>query len=270
MQPKPDRSRMTRVSKRAALWLGASMLGTTVFPQCLQADQLIVHCPLGCPSVNTGNDLVIYHLFALSNDPNTKFADWVAYEVDVTNFGVSPGRNFGPDPMLDPAKTLEPDDYKHANSDPALHADKGHQAPLASFAGNHYWYETNYLSNITPQDGDLNQGPWKDLEDAVRSAVSFRQPLYVITGTTYEGGVRGLPDADEDNDVPDGYFKIVYKPSGEAAYFWMPQSADRHANYCDFKATPAEVNAKIDFTLPGALQESDEVYNALGCPNDPT
>ena len=59
-----------------------------------------------------------------------------------------------------------PDDYTGANA--ALGTDRGHQAPLASFAGTDHWRDTNVLSNITPQASALSQGPWARLETRVR------------------------------------------------------------------------------------------------------
>ena len=47
-----------------------------------KADILSVHCPLGCPSNPIGNDLIFGHVYALSNDPDTKFADWAAFLLD--------------------------------------------------------------------------------------------------------------------------------------------------------------------------------------------
>jgi len=55
----------------------------------------------------------------------------------------------------------------------------------------------NYLSNITPQAKDLNQGAWKNLEEAVRGAVGFRESLYIITGTLYRNEMDALPKADD-------------------------------------------------------------------------
>jgi len=43
-----------------------------------EADTLSVHCPNGCPSNPSTNDLVFTYVYALSNNPTTKFADcWV-------------------------------------------------------------------------------------------------------------------------------------------------------------------------------------------------
>ena len=234
-----------------------------LLPLPANAEILSVHCPLGCPGNPNGNDLVFSHVYALSNNPETKFADWVAYEVDVVNFGNSPGRNWKADPLLDEGATLEPADYQGANSSD-LKADRGHQAPLASFAGSRYWAELNYLSNITPQHKNLNQRAWKELEDAVRSAVSFRDSLFVITGPLYEGGVLQLPNADESHQVPTAYFKTIYNQKGESASFVMKQSISKDAEYCETKTSLAAIRPKVTFGIPG-LAESSALSMRLGC-----
>ena len=63
----------------------------------ISAETLSVHAPLGLAENPQGNDLVFGHLYALSNDPNTKMSDWVAYEVNPINYGVSLGRNWASD-----------------------------------------------------------------------------------------------------------------------------------------------------------------------------
>jgi len=64
-------------------------------PVVYSADTIYsAHCPVGCPENPAGNNLVFGHLYALSNNGNSKMADWVAYEVDVANFGESPGRDW--------------------------------------------------------------------------------------------------------------------------------------------------------------------------------
>ena len=227
------------------------------------ADVLSVHCPLGCPANPAQNDLVFGHLYALSNNADTKFADWVAYEVDVVNFGASPGRKWASEPLLDESETLEAADYKSASSS-VLEADRGHQAPLASFAGSRYWSELNYLSNITPQDKDLNQGPWKNLEEAVRDAVSFRKSLFVITGPLFTSDMPSMPKANEEHKVPSGYFKVVYDTSGKGAAFIMEQSAGRNDDYCQKKVTLDAIQQKVSYSLP-ELKVERGVYARLGC-----
>lgn len=78
---------------------------------------------MGYPTNPESNDLVFSHLYELSNNPNTKFTDWVAYEVNVINFGTSHGRKWRSEPLLKETDTLEPSDYKDANK-PPLKADR--------------------------------------------------------------------------------------------------------------------------------------------------
>lgn len=242
-----------------------SLLSALFFSTTINAAILSVHCPYSCPENPEGNDLIFNHIYALSNNPNTKFADWVAYEVNPINYGVSPGRDWGKEPLLDENETLEEKDYKGANKS-VLEADRGHQAPLATFAGSRYWYEANYLSNITPQDKDLNQGPWKDLEDAIRDAATYEHPLYVITGPTFDKPMPSMPEADEPHQVPSGYFKIVYDRSGGVA-FWMEQDSSRADAFCSKQVTMDRVAEKVQYDLP-SLKIQLELALKLGCKNN--
>jgi len=84
-------------------------------------------------------------------------------------------RKWKADPWLDDDETLEPGDYSKFNDDDSIpERDRGHQAPLAAFKGTVYGWQTNYLSNITPQNAALNQGPWVDLEAKVRDFAKNR------------------------------------------------------------------------------------------------
>jgi endonuclease G len=222
-----------------------------------------VHCPLGCPSlVIQDNDVVFNHTYALSNNPTTKFADWVAYEVNVLNFGDSPGRDWGNDSLINDDESLEEDDYDGAFKN--LKTDRGHLAPLASFAGHPNWSELNYLSNITPQKSALNQGSWVDLEMAVRNAVGFRKSLYVITGTLYSEREKPLPGADEPHVVPSAYFKVIYDSKGNAASFMFDQDLPRNANYCEQTLSNEVLNLVIPFGMPSFVN-SVEVLKRVGC-----
>lgn len=222
-----------------------------------------VHCPLGCPSLYIEkNDVVFNHTYALSNNPTTKFADWVAYEVNVLNFGVSPGRAWGNDSLIDDDESLEEPDYKNAFKE--LKTDRGHLAPLASFAGNKNWNELNYLSNITPQKSALNQGSWVELESAIRDAVSFRNPLYVITGTLYLENEKPLPKADESHKVPSAYFKVIYDLNGHSASFIFDQELPRKAKYCQQHISNKKMNKSIPYSMP-SFTDSTLILKQLGC-----
>lgn len=249
--------------KTERIFLQTVILMAALFSSLTSAEILSVHCPLGCPSNPTKNDLVFGHLYALSNNPTTKFADWVAYEVDVRNFGDSPGRNWAADPFLSAEETLEKEDYKGANK--LLDTDRGHQAPLASFAGSMYWSELNYLSNITPQKKDLNQGSWQRLEQAVRDASKFRDSMYVITGPIFGTDSQiTLPHADELHRIPTAYFKIVYDKRGNAAFFRFSQLESRDVKFCSKQVSFTKLQSELDFSVP-KFSSSELVLARLGC-----
>ena len=224
--------------------------------------------PLGTPESNT---LIARPIYCLSNNRETKFADWVAYRIDAqTMSGDSKTkRNWKADPNLAEDETLEPDDYKGAHA--TIHTDRGHQAPLASFKGTNYWHQTNYLSNITPQKSALNQGPWKQVEDEVRD-LAAKQPVYVMTGPLYERETEALPGANEPHRVPSGYWKIIAvqsfqgQPIEVVAYIFdqnTPRS-DKPSNHL-VTVDELETRSGLDFfwQLHDDLEESVESCNSL-------
>ena len=223
-----------------------------------QNDRPEIHCkhflfgyPYGTPA---SNDLIIRDIYALSNNDSTKFADWVAYRLTMheVDGDLSVERDWTPDPWLDPSETLEPrpDDYTRANR--RLKTDRGHQAPLASFKGSRHASHTNYLSNITPQKSDLNQGPWKDLEEDVRDLVRTGQTVYVMTGPLYERQMDPLPEADENHVVPSGFWKIIAIQEGsvlKVASFIFDQETPRSDDVIDHLSNvdTIEMRSGLDF-----------------------
>lgn len=211
------------------------------------ADEAEVHtfhclhsCPVGAPETN---DLIVREIYTLSSNDATKLADWVAYRITPGTIGPSGDRDWEPDPWLAPDETLEPDDYRGANA--ALRVDRGHQAPLASFSGTPHAADTNFLSNITPQRSDLNQGSWVRLENAERTFVTRTgTALYVLTGPLFEGAAPPLPQADEPHRVPSGYWKILATADGRASAFLFPQETPRGRDHCALRTTIAEVERR--------------------------
>ncbi|MBW8185509.1 DNA/RNA non-specific endonuclease [Shewanella nanhaiensis] len=222
------------------------------------------NCPIGCPSLEIEDNIVIFErLYTLSQNQKTQFADWVAYEVNVMNFGTTTNRTWKNNPLLEEEERLEISDYIDASS--KLGVDRGHQAPLASFVGSRYWSTLNYLSNITPQAKALNQGPWKNLEEEVRDAVGFRKTLYVITGTLYNKPMNGLPKADEVHSIPSDYYKIVYDDNGNSTAFLMSQSLTRNTDFCKTKKSISELRQIVPYSLPSRLKDDDKILKRLGC-----
>lgn len=216
------------------------------------------HCgSFGCPSGASSNNYVVERpIYVLSSNRTTKLADWAAYQVTTNTIdGPSRSRSWKSEPAIPSAYTLEPDDYTDAHA--VIGTDRGHQVPLASFSNTAYWRDTNYLSNITPQDSDLNQGPWVKLENAVRSYVRTGQNVYVVTGPLYEYYFATLPGANESHKVPSGYFKVVMTISSsgwvEASAFIMEQNSSRSSSYCSKEVTVNEVESRSGLNIMPSL-----------------
>ena len=202
----------------------------------------IIHenCLNQCPTGTDKTNIVVNHdVIVLSANITTKFADWVAYKVNI-NYITGPKRKryWSKDPVIDAAFTLTPKDYQGLSAAPYDY-DRGHQAPLAAFKGHDKWYVVNYLSNITPQKKFLNQGSWNTLESKERLLAKNEEDVYVLTGPYYEDmqPMEGPQHRRIDYIIPSGYWKIIALKSSEGVQslgFIFPQNTPKNADYCNY------------------------------------
>lgn len=224
------------------------------------------HCLAACPRAPRGDQLVEHTLYTLANNANTKFADWVAYVVREDDIASGRERDWQPDPEIDESDTLEEGDYRGAHAQYGY--EMGHQAPLQSFGGADAWEETNYLSNITPQIGNLNSGRWGALEGAERRlAQRLHRPVYVLTGPLYERRMPALPNADEPHRVPSGYWKIVALSDRRAVGFIFYNRVEESTPYCDEIVSISEIERRSHLDIfPGvSLRTVGDLSDEIGC-----
>ncbi|BAW96616.1 DNA/RNA non-specific endonuclease [[Synechococcus] sp. NIES-970] len=212
------------------------------------------HLPNGIPQGTPAtNDLLVRSIYCLSANPETKFADWVAFRLDRETITGSSNqdREWAADPDLHRDVTLEPEDYRGAYQ--AHNYDRGHLAPLASFRGGN-WYKTNYLSNITPQKADLNRGAWKDLEEYERDLVRRYGEVHTIVGTAYDARdstsprKTQLPNADEPHQIPDYFWRIITYNNTTEAYIFS-QDTPLGADFRLGKISPRELEQYTGLTF---------------------
>ncbi|GKV88187.1 DNA/RNA non-specific endonuclease [Pectobacterium carotovorum] len=210
------------------------------------------NCGVGCP-VGGSSQTLIRDAYTLNNNASTKFANWVAYKMTSSSQASGRSRTWRQDPDLPASDTLAPAAYTGANA--ALAVDRGHQAPLAGLGGSSDWQSLNYLSNITPQRADLNQGAWVRLEDKER-ALSNSKTVYTVTGPLFERNIATLPNA-AGVQIPSGYWKILFTGSspadGKFAAFIMDQDTPRAANFCNFQVTVSQIEQKTGLTIWSSL-----------------
>jgi len=156
-------------------------------------------------------DLVFREIFELRNNGDNKFADWVGYYLDGSTFGAAGQPNYGNDLCINSSRTLEADpsdadDYANANN---LGLERAHLADPVSFGNSPNRFDLDLYSNIVPMHEALVPA-WKEFEAVVRAYITREnQPLYVLTGTEYKYEMPNLPGADEDHNVPSGFWKFV-------------------------------------------------------------
>lgn len=151
------------------------------------------------------SDRVITHKgYTVSYNYDWKIPNWVAYELtDLEVQGEVPRYDrFKPDPMVPQGATATTNDYKHSGYD------RGHMAPAADMKWDeHVMKESFYLSNICPQNPNLNGGVWKDLEEQVRDLASQKGKIFVACGPI----VNDMSNTIGENKVvvPQAFYKVL-------------------------------------------------------------
>ena len=151
------------------------------------------------------SDRIITHKgYTVSYNYDWKIPNWVAYELtdwevegDVPRYD-----KFKPDPMVPQYATAVTDDYKYSGYD------RGHMAPAADMKWDEQaMRESFYLSNICPQNPNLNGGVWKDLEEQVRNLASQKGKIFVICGPIVDDASTTI--GENEVVVPQAFFKVL-------------------------------------------------------------
>ncbi|WP_343487979.1 DNA/RNA non-specific endonuclease [Allomuricauda sp. d1] len=160
------------------------------------------------PKSNTG--AIIHHdYFMLSYSEPHEQAEWVAYELKREHLTNDDRRRpyFIEDPKV---KTKSADWRNYRGSG----YDRGHLCPAGDRRFSEYAYnETFYTSNIVPQDKAFNTGIWNRLEQQVRYWCKNYGSLYVVTGGILHNNLYEI--GEEDVDVPEQFFKIIFRKDGK-------------------------------------------------------
>ncbi len=113
---------------------------------------------------STGGQILKRKGYTLSYNADYKTPQWVAWELTKKETKGKEGRTnkFLPDPDVRGAKAYTGDYTKSGY-------DRGHMAPAADMKWNKQAMEESfYMSNICPQNPNLNRGDWNDLEEKSR------------------------------------------------------------------------------------------------------
>lgn len=168
---------------------------------------LSVHTRLGIPSPSSTSDpnsyLSVKDGYVMSYNSSRKVPNWVSWRLNTSYLGSASRQNdFRIDSTLPaslPQATLA--DYSGSGYD------RGHMCPsadrtLTTTANS----ETFYLTNMVPQAGNNNQGPWNALENEARSLAQSGKELFIISGGTFSSTSKTIGNGVK---VPDKTFKVI-------------------------------------------------------------
>lgn len=131
------------------------------------------------PYYSVLNSQVIEHYaYTVSYNFEWLIPNWVAYSLtDDETYGTVPRENsFYPDPLIK-GVAIETGEYTHSGYD------RGHMAPAADMKWSEQaMYESFYMTNVCPQNRNLNRGDWNDLEELARDWAKKYGSIYIACG----------------------------------------------------------------------------------------
>lgn len=213
---------------------------------------------VGLPELTRSrSEKIIQHTgYTVSYNDELKLPNWVAWVLTPERFNdvVSRTDDFLPDPEVeDPVTT---DDYKHSGYD------RGHMCPAADNKWNEQaMKESFYMTNICPQNHNLNRGDWKELEDACREWTYQNKTLYVVCGPLlYDRKHKTI--GQHKVVVPDAFYKVVLSltPPKAIGFIYKNTSGNKPLDAYVNSVDQVERLTGIDFfpDLPDSVEQEVE------------
>jgi len=201
--------------------------------------------------------------YTVSYNANWNMPNWVAW--DITREEVSSRYDrkdeFTPDPDLSETRAVTTRDYVGSGYD------RGHMCP----AGDNRFDskamdECFYMTNICPQNHNLNQGTWNDLEISCRQWAKRYGRVYVVCGPIVNKNNDKTIGRDHKVTVPNAFFKVILVSGNKnpRAIGYIFQNNGGKNNYKTYSIDEVERITGIDFfpTLPDNIENWVEAnYN---------
>ncbi|MBR4380421.1 MAG: DNA/RNA non-specific endonuclease [Bacteroidaceae bacterium] len=194
--------------------------------------------------------------YTVSYNRNWNLPNWVAWELNKNETKGKNNRNeeFTSDPELPKVNQVEPWDYSGSGYD------RGHMCPAGD---NHFdakaMNESFYMSNICPQNHELNTGKWNDLEIACRRWANKYGEVYIVCGPIIDKRKGKRIGKEHDIIVPEQFFKVILitstKPARAIGYIFENNGSDRP--YKAYSIDEIEQKTGMDFfpNLPDNIED---------------
>jgi endonuclease G len=148
-------------------------------PEQAQAIYLALGNPSNANSSDPNNYLLVNNFMVISYNRDRAIPNWVSWRVTKSDMGkLDRVDSFRPDDRIPKDwGRVTPTDYTGSGFD------RGHVCPNADRNGSSDAMASTFvMTNMTPQTGDLNRGPWERLESYLRTLVTRGSDVYIVAG----------------------------------------------------------------------------------------
>ena len=182
---------------------------------------------------------ISYSGFTVQYNANNRQPDWVSYtltaqQVYATENTPKIPHQFGPDPNLNLPQASN-DDYKGSGwsrGHMARHQDMKWSVQAA--------HESDYYTNICPQNGEMNNGIWKRIENKARDMAKRYGSVTIVCGPVFTDTTNGTIGADR-IPVPDFFFK-AFLVSSNGQYHSIAFLCPNEATHMGIRTIACTVN----------------------------
>lgn len=165
------------------------------------------------PAIQATDTILSYTGFTINYNPDQLIPNWVAYELaaDELDGDVPRATGFSMDLSYKDRQAMR-EDYSNTGWD------KGHMAPSADMKWSKAaMSESFYLTNVCPQNPDLNGRDWHTLENRVRDWARQYGRVWVVCGPLVQENRYGTI-GERQVAVPDGFFKAVLRQESDGTF----------------------------------------------------
>lgn len=234
-------------------------------PEQAQAVYLALGNPSNCGSTDPNNYSLVNNYMVICYNRDRGIPNWVAWRVSKADLGSLDREDaFRPDDRLPKGWTrITPADYTGSGYD------RGHVCPNADRYGSREAADSTFvMTNMTPQTGDLNRGPWQKLEAYIRTLVNRGSDVYIYAGVYGEKGKIKKKVTIPTNDwkiavvVPAGTPASAINENARVIAVDMPNvNGIKNADWQMYRTTVRQIEQATGYNLLSALPQN--VQNAL-------
>lgn len=239
--------------------IGWAIIAPVNAPESHKENAVLERIEIPAPIQDCKEQVINHMCYTVSYNPDWKIPNWVAYELtkDKVDGTVPRCNTFMRDPEVSYYQSASTLDYKDSEWD------RGHMVP----AGDMKWSEqamkeSFYLSNICPQNKNLNSGIWNDLEQQIRELARQKERIYIVCGPIVSKHPKRI--GINKVAVPDAFFKVLLQnEDGEwsaIAFMFANESGRKPLSTYAMSVEDIQIITDIDFfpALPDSIEQRVE------------